>query len=234
MTEDDLMRPLRQFMSHPGRINDRAAIALLPAMDSLTKQDQQAIKLLERFGVYTLRFGRVTTGGDTAIPSSLEFQRVMRPESEVEFLEDIYQGFVTKLAKVLSNEKEKERIENLSEFVDGLLKEKTAFDFWIGRSAPKSPITEIEGISTAESGSDPNKALSLDLPFKVFRFVILRLLALEQTDQARSLQLADLLWGAWDEILMKFLCARLVRLRWELDEWRTSTSTLPLGRRILG
>jgi tetratricopeptide (TPR) repeat protein len=57
MGEDDILRPLRQFMSIAPRGADRIAVALLPALESSEKRTEQKIALLGRYGVYAIHFG---------------------------------------------------------------------------------------------------------------------------------------------------------------------------------
>jgi tetratricopeptide (TPR) repeat protein len=55
--EIDLLRPLRQFMSAPGRMGDRLAVALLPRHSDEPSAELRKIDLLQRFGVYTIHYG---------------------------------------------------------------------------------------------------------------------------------------------------------------------------------
>lgn len=57
MGEDDLLRPLRQFMSGPARLGDRVAIALVPALYDRPRRTEEKIALLGRHGVYEVHFG---------------------------------------------------------------------------------------------------------------------------------------------------------------------------------
>jgi tetratricopeptide (TPR) repeat protein len=57
MGEDDLLRPLRQFMSGPARVGDRVAVAIIPAMADRARRAEEKIALLGRYGVYAIHFG---------------------------------------------------------------------------------------------------------------------------------------------------------------------------------
>ncbi len=59
MGEDDIMRPLRQFVSSPLRARDRQLIALIPATKPLQKRLEEKVALLGRYGVYAIHFGAV-------------------------------------------------------------------------------------------------------------------------------------------------------------------------------
>lgn len=61
MGEDDILRPLRQFMSEPQRVGDRVAVALLPGTKSRGEQLEEKSRLLVRYGIYAIHFGRAET-----------------------------------------------------------------------------------------------------------------------------------------------------------------------------
>lgn len=65
MSEDDILRPLRQFMSQPQRVGDRVAVALLPGADDRRKQIEQKSFLLVRYGIYAIHFREATARGRT-------------------------------------------------------------------------------------------------------------------------------------------------------------------------
>lgn len=60
MGEDDILRPLRQFMSTPSRIGDRVCVALIPGKYDFRYCIEEKIDLLGRFGVYTIYFGNAS------------------------------------------------------------------------------------------------------------------------------------------------------------------------------
>ncbi len=57
MTEDDVMRPLRQFVSDQEKRKDRVAIALLPGSKSEDQMRAEASTLFTRFGVLPIYYG---------------------------------------------------------------------------------------------------------------------------------------------------------------------------------
>jgi tetratricopeptide (TPR) repeat protein len=58
--EDDLVRPLRQFVNDPTMGAGRLAIALLPALDDDVALERTAIRNLQRYGVYSVFYGAAT------------------------------------------------------------------------------------------------------------------------------------------------------------------------------
>lgn len=58
MTEEDILRPLRQFMSNRDRQSKRRAIVLLPAQESEKTRAQFSASLYVRYGVHATYFGR--------------------------------------------------------------------------------------------------------------------------------------------------------------------------------
>ncbi|HEY1720295.1 MAG TPA: SIR2 family protein [Magnetospirillaceae bacterium] len=58
MGEDDLLRPLRHFMSETQRVRDSSAIALLPDLKGDQDRAEEKVSLLRRYGVYAVHFGR--------------------------------------------------------------------------------------------------------------------------------------------------------------------------------
>lgn len=58
MSEDDVLRPLRQFISNQERRWDRATIALLASLDGPEKERTQSSVLYTRYGVHALYYGK--------------------------------------------------------------------------------------------------------------------------------------------------------------------------------
>jgi tetratricopeptide (TPR) repeat protein len=58
MGEDDLLRPLRHFMSEGPSGRESDAIALLPDLKGAQSRLEEKATLLRRYGVYTIHFGR--------------------------------------------------------------------------------------------------------------------------------------------------------------------------------
>lgn len=57
MSEDDILRPLRQFVTERKSYADRSGVVLLPADGSLARQVQEVIALYGRYGVLTKHYG---------------------------------------------------------------------------------------------------------------------------------------------------------------------------------
>jgi hypothetical protein len=64
MGEDDLLRPLRHFMSEGPSGRESDAVALLPDSKGAQSRLEEKATLLRRYGVYTIHFGRGKLGGD--------------------------------------------------------------------------------------------------------------------------------------------------------------------------
>ncbi|NGM37991.1 MULTISPECIES: SIR2 family protein [Methylobacterium] len=75
MGEDDILRPLRQFVSERTSGSDRQVIALLPALGSPAQEIEETIAIYSRYGAYTVHFGHadVGTGTGTAKTKSVRW-----------------------------------------------------------------------------------------------------------------------------------------------------------------
>jgi hypothetical protein len=62
MNEDDVLRPLRHFVSEVQRQHGRVAVALLPQLTTSAKTAEQKVALLGRFGVYAIHYGGARFG----------------------------------------------------------------------------------------------------------------------------------------------------------------------------
>jgi SIR2-like domain len=58
--EDDILRPLRQFVTGSAHQRDRMAVAMLPASSKASRNRYNTLKLYLRFGIHTLHYGIVT------------------------------------------------------------------------------------------------------------------------------------------------------------------------------
>jgi SIR2-like domain len=67
MNEDDILRPLRQFVADRKSRLDRPAVVLLPGDGSKAREIEQVISLYSRYGVHTIHFGIGSDGpGESA------------------------------------------------------------------------------------------------------------------------------------------------------------------------
>ncbi len=57
MSEDDVLRPLRQFVSERTSRHDRAAVAMLPASGSYARQVEESIAIYARYGAHVIHSG---------------------------------------------------------------------------------------------------------------------------------------------------------------------------------
>ncbi len=66
MGEDDVLRPLRHFLSQIHKNDDRLAIALLPKWEETSAREEK-VALLERYGVYTIHYDAFAYDGEVRI-----------------------------------------------------------------------------------------------------------------------------------------------------------------------
>jgi tetratricopeptide (TPR) repeat protein len=95
MGEDDVLRPLRQFVSERRSRHDRAAVVLLPAMGSHAHQIEEAVALYARYGVHTVHYGIGPWG-----PGLPKFRWLATLLHLVKFLEDIFKKVEKALPQV--------------------------------------------------------------------------------------------------------------------------------------
>jgi hypothetical protein len=68
MGEDDILRPLRQFMGQESRLGDRLAVAIMPGRKVREARLLEQMTLLNRYGVYGIYYGAATLTGDEKVP----------------------------------------------------------------------------------------------------------------------------------------------------------------------
>ena len=73
MSEDDILRPLRQFVAERKSREDHAAVVLLPATSSKARELEEVISLYGRFGVYAVHYGFVWVEGQQGKPRRLRW-----------------------------------------------------------------------------------------------------------------------------------------------------------------
>jgi tetratricopeptide (TPR) repeat protein len=66
LNEDDLLRPLRDFMSGTESFMQRPIIAVMPRSDTVASAETQSSKFLARYGVLTIYYGNCELPGDAA------------------------------------------------------------------------------------------------------------------------------------------------------------------------
>ncbi|HWA90315.1 MAG TPA: SIR2 family protein [Rhizomicrobium sp.] len=267
MGEDDILRPLRQFMSNPSRVGDRVAVAFLPAMEERAKRTEEKIAHLGRYGVYTIHFGVANVckadRNDPAwkldecrsewLPWVWNLKRLIEAEldkvCELDKKLDPKVAGANRLSELLSGTARPTKASNEAirkalvegpelpaDVVARLRKDEARalrdkFHKVGGICAP----TAIEGIIV-----DRERALDLDAEVEIFNAAIKWLglvgslsidnpvLAGEIFREARAHRVA--LQGAGDAILAVFTCARLIRARWDWDDWKTRWYSIPHPR----
>jgi hypothetical protein len=65
MGEDDILRPLRQFMGQESRLGDRLAVAIMPGKKRAEERLLEQMTLLNRYGVHAIYFGAATLADNT-------------------------------------------------------------------------------------------------------------------------------------------------------------------------
>jgi tetratricopeptide (TPR) repeat protein len=102
MNEDDILRPLRQFLAERSSREDRQAVVLLPADGSKAKQVEEVIALYSRYGVHTVHFGigsdDVNIRPDQA--AIIDWTWVPNPQGQVRWLA-CFKQLVTKAEQVI-------------------------------------------------------------------------------------------------------------------------------------
>lgn len=273
MGEDDILRPLRQFMSSPARIGERVSIALIPGKYDRRYCTEEKTALLGRFGVYAIHFGNAKVMPE-GIP--LPASRDERDEKSVFWLPWILNiikyltDFLTKLERH-SQRNDSAAVRTPTGFdqiqsawdpimrliptsaTDTLSDEglcRSLVEGWspltakqiiteglVNLSPPGEiprlvPPTLIEGIE-----SKPGDHVDLRLEVGLINDALAFSYAIEQGGlrglisnaaiPRLSRAYATALRGAGDAILATFTCARLIRARWDWDEWRQQWHKVP-------
>ena len=73
MTEDDILRPLRQFMAQDTRLGDRLAVAVMPGLYRGAKRELEQMALLNRYGVHAIYTGAAGFGTPDNCPNWLAY-----------------------------------------------------------------------------------------------------------------------------------------------------------------
>lgn len=233
MGEDDLLRPLRQFVGDPAPGSRRTAIAIVPA-DWLADDsiyDLQKLGNLQRYGVYTIhvgnaQFNKASDTEKTGIP-----RRWLTRIAELR----------RRLDAVLRSKDPLDACEKVADWlVEAFGKHKDKLSMQEHRDLAKPDW--LENISVEEF---PGLDLSAELG--VFNCALGIVQAIhsnrgrrpktyegnEQEAWSKALQLA--LQGCMDSIVGAFLCARLIRMRRDTDDYVDRWYEPPIPRNpILG
>jgi tetratricopeptide (TPR) repeat protein len=241
MGEDDILRPLRHFMSNPSRFGDRVGVAYLPGDRSKAERNARAIELLQRYGVYVVYFGFASR------PGSEDGEEVDWLYRIREIKDHILRGL-----RVLEQEKHADRAGELQHITRDL--EQSVTELWRPSVADKTTSAcsrpgprfiylpdriERQDMKPDDAGVEPLR-LEVDLLNGALHFIrqsenLIGNVAADSPPEAIR-QLANAyraaLTGAWDAILATFLCARLARTEMELNAWRREWMRIPLARSV--
>jgi SIR2-like domain len=248
MSEDDLLRPLRQFMSTPSSFGEKVAIALIPGTAKENERTEEKISLLGRYGVYAIHFGaaHVENSAEHAlVPNWLELAAKLKS-----YAWDVLDCFCRITAKELRRKKaaegQRQKILNKSKFDN-----KSPWDE--NFSAPYQQIFEREqsGIirffrvtRIEDCEVDVTVQFDVDLEIEIFNtafsvvkeiidrssdlFIYQEIVNLQKKGKAFKLALE----GAWDAILAAFTCARLLKVRRDWDQWNKTWFEVPKPRQM--
>jgi len=246
MGEDDLLRPLRHFMSTPAAFGERVAVALLPGTESKAAQTEEKIALLGRHGVYAVHFGAATVmsnGGAKATPvlvgdwlsqaASIRTRLLVACRS-ILTLSTPPQGEMGK------PENNSDSIDEFRRQLAGLKPMRQSDRNSIADEiAPVAQPVAIEGVQC-----DPSRQFEIDVEVDILNAAAIALRDIARAIPrgnvnattfligkqriARCLKIA--IEGAWDAVLATFTCARLLKARLDWDEWRREWGRLPVPR----
>jgi tetratricopeptide (TPR) repeat protein len=211
--EDDLIRPLRQFVRDPSIGQGRVAIALVPMEHADQKKRQRAaIRNLQRYGVHTVHYGYVSA--DPTQPD--EEERWLGPF--IEYLRDIGKVIQKLLGEELPGDKTAKLQAQLNEQLDKLVRKIEALP---GGSAPQV----LEGVEVAlhpgldiQGETELLKALVTFVRDKHTQF---------RTQKGVADAIALSLNGIQDAVTGAFLCARLIRVHHDWEDWRDRWLSVP-------
>ena len=233
MGEDDIMRPLRQFVSSPLRARDRQLIALIPATRPLQKRLEEKVALLGRYGVYAIHFGAVeashTDGGTVMwLPWFWEVKCIV--EAELSRLNVLTSPTAVGFSKLDDERLSAEFKASLKVLTQRLL---------------VCPLTPAKQYSIEAPGNLEGIEVNLKRRFSIDFEVSLINSAIEfvkthagpranrangtprrsREVYARELHQATNVYksavrGAGDAVLSAFTCARLLKVQRDYDKWR--------------
>lgn len=218
ISEDDLRRPMRHFLSD-NTPRARTLIALLPASDGEQKETLRKVELLKNYGVYAIHFGRV---------EHEDGQHVRWLELASKLIKDLHAWFnqedtEAKEFKVPSEPKRKEK---------GQAEPKTATSWRLLVENPNAgvlvlkPVAALDGVPLRDDGLNLN--VEIGLLAAVLNCTI------SYGTERPSGQLKDaciaILDGVKDAITSTALCCALRRLELDWADWKTRWYSLPTPR----
>jgi len=216
MGEDDLLRPLREFMSTPERMAGRTAIALIPdEADDEKVRELEKIRRLNENGAYIVHYGQAGGRGDVMKPWLPHLAALRRLLDEA--MGDTAASDDARRKKII------ELLHKLNEVAGVSADPKPGMPLLV------TPAI-IEGCST-ERGKVNGFDISVEM--SSFRAACSLVLHREEIDDAHIERLTSAckhaLAGAYDGILGAFLCARLLRVRRDWERWRADWWQMPIA-----
>jgi tetratricopeptide (TPR) repeat protein len=199
--EDDLVRPLRQFVHDPTVGAGRDAVALLPMRDADKKAEQgTAIRNLQRYGVHTVHYGWVSPNSD----NRHEEKRWLGP----------FIDLLGKLRKAIGELKD----QGLSSTE---IDEKKRSIGDLALKFHRLPCGLNPGIlESIEVDLQPGLAIGGETSLLV---ALIELIEAQPAKLAEDKVVAAVelcLTGIQDAIIGAFLCARLIRVHRDWSDWR--------------
>lgn len=246
MGEDDLLRPLREFMSTPERTGDRIAVALVPdeARDDREREIEK-IRRLNENGVYIVHYGLASVNPPSARNKGVPWLKLVTQlrqnlDKAIQPIASLRHGAETEIPLKLEG-----ALTNAASFladIQSLIAELNRRGSG-NKSDQLIAPNFIEGITT-----DPEIRSSIDVDVEVeslnaaCAFVactadMLRYLSATTCGREQRLRrivrLADAciyaVAGAYDGLVGAFLCARLLRVRDDWDVWKAERLEWPRG-----
>ena len=218
--EDDIMRPLRQFVTGAAHQRDRKAVALLPATRSTAQMVAQKLELFLRYGVHAIHYG---FHHEAAIQNE-ERPRIL-PWVQISF--QILDRVEERALEIMQEKRDPKNAELASTPLDAGVGNPCRADSAIDRTGfePLPVPSRPEGV---EGSRDVAEALlkglstALDAADEVSKH---RALA---NAKAAALHLVVYAQELRSAILTYFFCARLTRIRHQLAHYRDSDVRLPM------
>lgn len=218
VSEDDLRRPMRHFLSD-NTPRARTLIALLPAHDSELKETLKKVELLKNYGVYAIHYGR----------TELENNKKVRWLELVNALiKDLRTWFDQK------NDEAKEfRVPPEPKGEGGKPAEPKKDTSWLCLIAnPNASPRQLKPVDTLDGVSLTDVGLSLTLEIDLLAFVLNHAIARSSKlpeDPIKNACIA-ILDGVKDAITSTALCCALRRLELDWADWKTRWYSLPTPR----
>jgi hypothetical protein len=248
MGEDDILRPLRQFMGTPGWRGERVGVALLPNLDGHEESHRQKITLLTRYGVYAIHFGVAGVVKENDMDWLASITTIRKTLNTIlnglMWSGPIPSGGVPDLERLLSTEASDTTIRPLIKSslsqIDKTLRKLEEFS--LAEKARNGSLlltvpTRVEGVQT-----EIDRSLDLTLEVRILNAALEFVRNLDRIrnnnfrvvgDKSTFLRVAQCirisLAGIDDSVLSIFLCARLRRIKEEWDSWKKTWFDVPFA-----